>query len=224
MDYDSLLELVKKRRSIRKLKPDPIPDEYIEKIIEVARWAPSGGNSQPWEFIVITKQELRDRIVELVNENNKIVHKIEETREQAELKFKWVPAGFVRAPAFIILCGDPRTKDAYPVTARLVQGSSHFSSSLASCFLYMNLAVTSLGLGAQWVSAVAHPYVQSLVKDLLNVPRELEFYDMMAVGYPDMEPKPRPVREIKDIVHYNGYDRAKFRTDQQVKDFIASQR
>jgi len=224
MDYDSLLELVKKRRSIRKLKPDPIPDEYIDKIIELARWAPSGGNSQPWEFIVITRQELRDKIVEFINENNRIVHKIEETREQEELKFKWSPPGFVRAPVFIILCGDPRTKDAYPVTAKLVQGVSHFTSSLANCFLYMNLAATSLGLGAQWVSAIVHPYVQSLAKDLLNIPRELEFYDMMAVGYPDMEPKPRLLRDKQEIVHYNGYDRTKFRTEQQVKDFIASQR
>ncbi len=57
MNYENLLELVKERRSIRKFKPDPIPDEYVDKIIEAARWAPSGGNSPPWEFIVIKKQE-----------------------------------------------------------------------------------------------------------------------------------------------------------------------
>ena len=56
MDYESLLELIKKRRSIRGFKPDPIPDKYVDKIIEAARWAPSGANSQPWEFIVIKKQ------------------------------------------------------------------------------------------------------------------------------------------------------------------------
>ncbi len=67
MNYESLLELVKKRRSIRKFKPEPIPDEYVGKIIEAARWAPSGANSQPWEFIVIKKQELRDRFVELID-------------------------------------------------------------------------------------------------------------------------------------------------------------
>jgi nitroreductase len=224
MDYDDLLELVKSRRSIRKLKPDPIPDEYIDKIIEVARWAPSGANSQPWEFIVINKRELKDRIIELINESNDITHKIEETREQKELKFKFGAPGFIRSPVFIILCGDPRTKDAYPVNARLVQGTSHFTSSLANCFLYMNLAVISLGLGAQWVSSIVQPYVQSLTKDLLKVPRELEFYDMLAVGYPDIEPKPRPVRAKQEIIHYNGYDRTKFRTEQQVKTFIASLR
>jgi nitroreductase len=45
MEYESLLELVKARRSIRRFKPDSIPDEYIDKIIELDRWAPSGYNS-----------------------------------------------------------------------------------------------------------------------------------------------------------------------------------
>ena len=47
MSYDSLLDLVKKRRSIRRFKSDPVPRELIEKIVEAARWAPSGFNMQP---------------------------------------------------------------------------------------------------------------------------------------------------------------------------------
>ncbi len=223
MDYESLLELVKKRRSIRKFKPEPIPDEYVDKIIEAARWAPSGANSQPWEFIVIKKQELKDRIIELISENNNLLHKMEVVREPA-LRFKWAAPGYVRAPVFIILCGDTRTKDAYPLSTTLQHGTSIFNSSLASAFLYMTLAATSLGLGAQWVTAVRSPYVQSLAKDLLGVPRELEFYDMMAVGYPDTEPKPRLVRSREEMVHYDHYDKTKSRTEQQVKDFIATLR
>jgi nitroreductase len=64
MDYQSFLELVKKRRSIRRFKPDPIPDEYVDKIIEAGRWAPSGFNLQPWEFVVVKDKELKDKIVE----------------------------------------------------------------------------------------------------------------------------------------------------------------
>ena len=55
MDYNSLLELVQKRRSTRVFKPTLIPDEYVNKIIEVARWAPSGFNMQPWDFLVVKK-------------------------------------------------------------------------------------------------------------------------------------------------------------------------
>ena len=64
MDYAGLLELVKKRRSIRRFRSDPVPDEYIEKIIEAGRWAPSGYNSQPWEFLVIKDKVLKDRILQ----------------------------------------------------------------------------------------------------------------------------------------------------------------
>ena len=53
MDFEEFAEVVRSRRAIRKFKPDPIPDEYIDKILDVARWAPSGGNAQPWEFIDI---------------------------------------------------------------------------------------------------------------------------------------------------------------------------
>ena len=66
MDYDSFLELVKARRTIRRFKPDPIPDEYVDKIIEAARWAPSGFNMQPWEFVVIRDKKLKDTIVQWV--------------------------------------------------------------------------------------------------------------------------------------------------------------
>jgi 5,6-dimethylbenzimidazole synthase len=62
--YDMLLELVKTRMSVRKFRSDPIPEDTINKILEVARWAMSGANSQPWEFIVVTdpdtKKQLRD--------------------------------------------------------------------------------------------------------------------------------------------------------------------
>ena len=57
MEIDELLELMKTRRSMRRFKPDPIPDEYIEKMLEAARWSPSGANAQPWEFIIIKEPE-----------------------------------------------------------------------------------------------------------------------------------------------------------------------
>ncbi len=223
MDYESLLELAKKRRTIRKLKADPIPDEYVDKIIEVARWAPSGANSQPWEFIIVKDHELRNSIINLIQEYNKLSHKMELVREP-ELRFHWTAAGYGRAPVFIILCGDPRTKEAYPLAATLNQGESHLISSLASAFLYMQLAATTLGLGSQWVSVIAHPYVQSLTKDLLGVPQELKFYDMLAVGYPDIEPKPRWVRAKDDMVHHDHYDRARFKTEGKVKEYIVDLR
>ena len=54
MDYGEFLRLVQQRRSIRAFTSDPVSDELVDQIIEAARWAPSGANSQPWEFIVST--------------------------------------------------------------------------------------------------------------------------------------------------------------------------
>jgi nitroreductase len=219
MDYDSLLELAKTRRSVRKIKPDLVPDEYVEKIIEVARWAPSGGNSQPWQFIVVRKDELRKRIFEIIVENQDTMMKIELTRDE-DIRFNFRPLGFVNAPVFIIQLGDHRLKDCYPLSVRLTHGDKTFDSSQASAFLYMMLAAKSLGLAAQWVSASSDAYPQALIKKLLGVPSELEIYDMMVLGYPDMTPPPRLVRSKQDIVHYDGYDRSKYSTDQQTRGYI----
>ena len=65
MEYESVLSLVKRRRSVRRFKPDSIPDDYLDKIIKVARQAPSGFNMQPWEFIIVKDEELRSKIVDL---------------------------------------------------------------------------------------------------------------------------------------------------------------
>ena len=62
MKYENFLELLKYRRSIRKFRPDPIPDEYVTRILDAAHYAMSGANSQPWEFIVVKHPEVKEGI------------------------------------------------------------------------------------------------------------------------------------------------------------------
>jgi nitroreductase len=62
-----LLEAIRTRRAIRKFKPESVPPELIEKMLEAARWAPSSVNSQPWEFIVITDPEIKQKISQSFN-------------------------------------------------------------------------------------------------------------------------------------------------------------
>lgn len=59
-----ILELIKTRRSIRKYKLDPIPEEEINKILEAGRWAPSASNRQPWRFIVLRSEEMKRKLAE----------------------------------------------------------------------------------------------------------------------------------------------------------------
>jgi len=230
MDYENLLSLVKERRSSRRFKPDPIPDDLIHKIIEVARWAPSGANSQPWDFIVVKEKELRQEIVQYYKDFLSLYYKIEHTSgRDPDLKFpstsvKEKKIGYEDAPVFIILCGDRRTKKAYPLYTQVEIADSLFDSSLASTFLYMHLAASALGLGAQWVSGMRMWYVQCMIKDLLEIPADFEVYDMFVVGYPVAKSKPRLVREYDEMVHENRYDQNKFRTDSEINEFISELR
>jgi len=225
MDYESFLELVKKRRSTYGYKSDPIPDDMVDKIMEAARFAPSGANSQPWEFVVVKDKDLRARIVEFFKEQGEIAYRVEQTRA-ADRRFpryrkppKGTP-GFAIAPVYIIACGDPRAKEAYPLKAVQDSGESHFRSSLASAFLYMHLAATALGLGCQWVSASANDLMQGRLKEFLEIPYGMVIYDMMVVGYPIAEAKPRKVRTREEFVHYEKFDQNRIRTDHQVIEFI----
>ncbi len=227
MDIDLFINLLRSRRSIRAYKPDPIPDEYVQKIIEAARWAPSGGDSQPWEFIVIKKKETKDRIADLFVESTRPIRQAELTREK-ELR---VPAlerevaepGFKNAPVFILLTGDPRLNEAFPLLVYQRSGAEIFISNLASAFLCMQLAAKALGLGSQWISATG-TVMEASLKSLLDIPKEFKIYDMMAVGYPAYTLGPRSPRTIDEMTHDDRYDRSRLRTDQQIKDFIKNLR
>ena len=82
MKYEDFMELLKYRRSIRKFKPDPIPDEYITKILDAARYAMSGANSQPWQFIVIRDSEVREKMYNAFLECYDYVYHLEQQRIQ----------------------------------------------------------------------------------------------------------------------------------------------
>ena len=227
MEIDQFIELLKSRRSIRAYKPDPIPDEYIQKIIEAARWAPSGGNSQPWEFIVIKKKELKDRIADLFIKSLSLLREAELTREKEmrmpALVGEMMGPGFKNAPVFILLCGDPRVNEAFPLVVFKKYGHEVFISNLASAFLCMQLAAKALGLGSQWVSA-AGSFMEDDLKELLNIPKGFRIYDMMVVGYAAYQLGPRSPRKIDEITHCDHYDRTKLRSDQQIKEFIKNLR
>ena len=61
------LQTMWKRRSVRKYKPDPIPDEDLHMILEAARRAPTGGNRQRWQMVVVTDPDLRRKTAEACN-------------------------------------------------------------------------------------------------------------------------------------------------------------
>lgn len=220
MDYDSLLEIFKKRRSIRRYKKESVSDELIAKIVEAARWAPSGANKQPWEFIVIRNESLKKRIVEIIEEQFEHMAKMEVTKDPA-LRIRFRPPELGDS-VFILPCCDPRTLEITNVYARVTRGGEILAADMANAFLYMALAATALGLGSRWVSVITCAYPQCLIKDLLGVPKDFILYDMLVVGHSDEVPAPRLVRQKGELLHSDYYDKSKFRTDSQVNDFLKS--
>ena len=101
--YNHLMKIIQNRVTVRKFDENYIvPDMHFEMIIEAARHAPSGANSQPWHFIVVKKPEIKQEISEYF---------VKEQRIRAKLKMKFPTPnykGLAGAPGFIVICSDMR--------------------------------------------------------------------------------------------------------------------
>ena len=224
MDYTGLLKLVKNRRSIRRFKPDPVPDEYIEKIIEAGRWAPSGYNSQPWEFLVVKDKGLKDRILQPLDIHISLIAAAEASgneQRQRQMAHPWLDEelDYHIAPVIIILFSDIRAKVALPDAGKRNPDKVRliFNSGLSCAFIYMQLAATTLGLATQWLGLM--PEQADLLAETLGVPKEFELYEMMPLGYSGYKPRPKLLRPRDKMVHYNRFNKDNIRTDAEVNEF-----
>lgn len=226
MDYEALMEIIQNTRSIRRFKADPVPDELIDKIIEAARWAPSGFNQQPWEFVVVRDPELRAKITGWYGQYMAQTREMETTREGWMKSWDPEPAGseadYATAPVYIILLNDTRAQDGLPMSIRFNAARLDYivAASLTNAFLYMHMAASTLGLASQWISGIASPHVHCLTKGLLGIPKELEIVEMMALGYPAVRARPKLLRERAEIVHYDYCGPEAFRSDEEVRDWV----
>ena len=133
---ESLLNLLKTRRSIRRYRPDSVPDEMVEQLLEAGRWAPSASNRQPWTFIVVRNEAIRQQVA-----------------EHAALYFiRWAHAA--EAPLLIVLCGDSRN----PAYRRYL----HEDIGLAGSQIM--LQAKALGLGTCWIGALDRKAIAGILK------------------------------------------------------------
>jgi nitroreductase len=234
MQIDEFIKLTKTRRSIRQFPPESFPDEYIERILEAARFAQSGANAQPWEFIVVKDKAKRARIADLVMESHKILFDIERTRVE-ELRHPAYRGGerqgqdnvaFSDAPVFIVVCIDPRPVQATVIGAQYLptEGApyAHVLKNAANATQILTLATAACGLASQWVSV--NCTIEARLKELLNVPVELAVHTIIPIGYPAYSPAPTYRRELEEIVHYEEYDQTKYRSGDDIYDFIVNLR
>ena len=226
MQIDDYLTLVRTRRSVRRFKPDPVPTGDVDKILEAARWAMSGANAQPWEFIVIDDPGVRGRIVDSWLEPRKEVYAAEQARfhefRHPNFRNLEVSPGFRDAPVFIVVLGDRRTYQATVLAANYLWGEggtdSTYLKNVGNATQNIHMAAAALGLNSQWVS-VSRIWGQSL-KEILHIPEILDVHTLVAIGKAVCEPKPGHRRPLSDIVHRNSYDLSKYRTGEDIQRFI----
>jgi nitroreductase len=226
MSYEDFLELVKKRRSFRRFKPDPVPKEIVEKVLEAARHSPSAGNSQPWEFVVVQDDATKRSLTQSITSGYKKLKKTDPNWYRAVA----VQPYLATAPVLIVVCGDRRLQKTYP--AHLPR-EVLLRQSLAISIYTLQLAAASLGLATAWATMQTE-LRETQIRKLLGIPDVYIVDHIIPLGYPDEEKEKsekalRPVRErassrreLAEIVHYEHYDMGKFRSDEKVEEFIWS--
>ncbi len=213
-----IIDVIVSRKSIRRYKPDPVPDEMIDKILEAARWAPTGENYQPWRFIVIRDQETRNKIGNLskvgsgsrmtawycMGHMQKRFEKIADPVKRAEV-LRFMYSGEVsefskQAPVIIAVIGS------------LQVGSVDVPYDLSAATENILLEAHSLGLGACWVHGpVATTRDAKKFKEILKIPTGMNEYKVIAyvaIGFPAEERKhPRPKLPLEDLVYWEEFGR-----------------
>ncbi|MEM2971054.1 MAG: nitroreductase family protein [Candidatus Bathyarchaeia archaeon] len=171
-----VLEAIKGRRSIRAFKSQDIPEEIVEKLIEAARWAPSAGNIQPWEFVVVRKPEIKKRLAE------------------AALGQTFIE----EAPVVIVVCANEnRSMHGYGMRGKTL----YCIQDTAAATQNILLTAYALGLGACWVGA----FREEEAREALKVPLGIRPVAIIPVGYPDEAPTPRSRKPINQIIHYESF-------------------
>jgi len=210
LDSKELLEIIHERRSVRVYKSGKVTDQQLETILEAARWAPSGANTQPWEFVVTRDREKMKKVRQIYSDEWK-QRKLEDPVHYKGLKKDYV--GDVSV--LVLVCGDPRTMGVYLTTRQPGDREKLFQASVANAVEQLMLMSASMGLGTVWVSV--REEVQADLRKLFNVPEPLRLLWVVPIGHPRVFPRARPRRELSVFVHREGYDRKKLRSAQDIR-------
>jgi len=176
--YDKLELLFKSRRSIRVYKDKPVDHKVIEQLLETCRYAPSGSNTQPVNWIIASGQKrLRDLAQLVIDWMN---HAIETKQPLAErLHLDVVAEGWNR--------GEDRTLRGAPMVI-MSHASETGSLPLESCVIamtYFDLAAASIGLGTCWLGYLMLAAAQHApLREALGIPQDHRLYGAIVVGYP----------------------------------------
>jgi len=173
-----VFECIVTRRSVRSYEKKDVPNELIGQMLEAAVRAPSAGNIQPWEFIVVKD--------------------IEKKRELYEAALK--QRNVKEAPVVIVICAYPgKCTERYGERGK----SLYCIQDTAAAMENMLLTAHSLGLGACWVGA----FEENKIRNILNIPQKLKPVALITVGFPREHVEPTKTTRIpfENITYIDKY-------------------
>src|SRR3989338_4278476 len=186
---DDIISLIKSRRSIRKYLNKPILKEIIDKLIEVAKWAPSGMDEQSWGFIVVQDKslikELSDRSIPYINKliegNSKFI------RYKKRMAVKDFSI-FYHAPCIIMILG---RVDAFSYQVDCAMAAQNIM-----------LAASSIGIGSCWVGMMNVLNEDKWFREKFQVPDNYRVVAPLALGYFENKDIPVIERKSPEILKY----------------------
>ena len=183
-------EVVCNQRAHRALRPDPVPEALIEKILTAGTHSPSAKNTQPWHFIVVQDADVIQQIAAGAHAAWEAFAR-DTTGDQTTRLFKdvdrWATGGLAQAPVIIVLCGDARLLPA-----------EQMGSSIYPAAQNMLLAAAALGLGSLMSSLPIFAPDGAFAKTL-ELPDYMVPLATLPIGYPARKlgpPRRRPIRDL----------------------------
>ncbi|PZC45681.1 MAG: Nitroreductase [Chloroflexi bacterium] len=196
-DDISLFDAMYAQRAIRRFKPDPVPQEAIERILEAAVRAPSGGNRQSWSFIVIRDPEIKAKFGEwyLDSWGSSYVPGLGKTTSTPIMSSaEYLAHHLAETPVLILGCVQ-RSKGRLP-------GLSQWGTIFPAI---QNLMLAALSLGLGTVLTTMHFFHEAEAKELLGIPEEVDTACLIPLGYPAEGEHFGGARRrpIADVTHYD---------------------
>jgi nitroreductase len=172
----NLLDVIMKRRSIRTFKKQELSQKTVEKLLEAARWAPSAGNVQPWEFVIASSQQTKQKLS----------------------KAAFGQKNLEEASVVIVVCADEkRAAESYGVRGKKL----YCLQDTAAAIQNILLTACSLGLGSCWIGR----FKEDAVRKVINAPKEMRPVALIPVGYPNEAPAARSRRPLNEIMHKESF-------------------
>jgi nitroreductase len=216
-----IFEVMRTMRAMRRLKPDPVPDELLVKLVEAATWAPSGSNLQSYEYVVVTDRAVIARLAKLWERSvNAYLGSIGQVTPAAKndgvrRAVEYQRDHFHETPAVIVACYRRTAPDLGTARRllsafsageklRLLRRSSRVNvlseaSSVYPAVQNLLLAARALGLGA--VVTAWHLMLEDEWKAELGIPKDMNTFAVIPVGWPLGRFGPVSRRPPTEVIH-----------------------